>query len=80
MVGSDSEGDRLRRDERDRLQRLLVRLRRAGLERPGRRPTFMEVAGIERREVAVSGYSHQMCALVAHTNACVLRIACTKPE
>lgn len=37
-----------------RMRHLLTLLRRAGLERPKRRKTFMEVAGIERREVTIS--------------------------
>lgn len=41
-------------DEMRRLRRLLLELQRANLDRPRRRRTFMEVAGVERREVTVS--------------------------
>ena len=42
------------RDEIRRLRKLLLRFQRANLNKPKRRPTFMEVAGIERREVTIS--------------------------
>lgn len=44
----------MEREERKRLRRLLLSLQRANLNRPKRRKTFMEVAGVERREVTVS--------------------------
>ncbi|MBR3224422.1 MAG: PD-(D/E)XK nuclease family protein [Atopobiaceae bacterium] len=41
-------------DEKKRLRKLLLKLRRANLDKPKRRATFMEVAGMERREVTIS--------------------------
>lgn len=41
-------------EEKRRLRRLFVKLQRAGLDKPRRKTTFMEVAGIEHREVTVS--------------------------
>lgn len=41
-------------DEKRRLSHLIRLLGRAGLNKQKRKPTFMEVAGIERREVSVS--------------------------
>lgn len=41
-------------DEKRRLRELLLKLQRANLNKPKRRATFMEVAGVERREVTVS--------------------------
>lgn len=41
-------------DEKKRLHELLLKLRRANLDKPKRRTTFMEVAGVERREVTIS--------------------------
>ncbi len=42
------------RDDKRRLRKLLLAFQRAKLSKPKRRPTFMEVAGIERREVTIS--------------------------
>ena len=41
-------------EEKRRLRRLFVKLQRAGLDKPRRKTTFMEVAGIEHREVTIS--------------------------
>ena len=41
-------------EEKRRLRRLLVKLQRANLDKPKRKATFMEVAGIEHREVTIS--------------------------
>ena len=41
-------------DEYQRLRHLLTLLQRANLNRPKRKPTFMEVAGVSHREVTVS--------------------------
>lgn len=47
-------GDYLNHEAKRRLRRLLVKLQRANLDKPKRKATFMEVAGIERREVTIS--------------------------
>ena len=41
-------------DEKRRLRKLLLKLQRANLDKPKRRATFMEVAGIQHREVTIS--------------------------
>ena len=41
-------------EEKRQLRKLFVKLRRASLDKPKRRATFMEVAGVERREVTIS--------------------------
>ena len=41
-------------DDKRRMRRLLLKLQRANLDKPKRRATFMEVAGVERREVTIS--------------------------
>ena len=41
-------------DEYQRLRHLLTLLQRANLNRPKRKPTFMEVAGVSHREVTIS--------------------------
>ncbi len=47
-------GGPLNHEEKRRLRRLLVKLQRANLDKPKRKATFMEVAGIEHREVTIS--------------------------
>lgn len=41
-------------DEKQDLRRLLIKLQRANLDKPRRKPTFLEVAGVEHREVTIS--------------------------
>lgn len=41
-------------DEKNRLRKLLLSFQRANINKPKRRKTFMEVAGIGRREVTIS--------------------------